>query len=130
MKNLLLITVFLLGGCTCDNLGKKAKVVQGQKEDTLKRNSELIKSEHAEDSETTLKEKSNSDSPPLTPGPPESEKPRVLGGETERRKTKQFTDSPIHPFTPEYSGVRNSGRGAGILNFITILFLTACLIIP
>jgi len=53
-------------------------------------------------------------SPPLTPGPPESEKPRVLGGETERRKTKRFTDLPIHPFTPEYSGVRNSGRGAGI----------------
>ena len=38
-------------------------------------------------------------SPPLTPGPPESEKRGI--GETERRKTKQFTDS-----------VRNSGGGA------------------
>ncbi|MBW8051174.1 MAG: SpoIIE family protein phosphatase, partial [Cytophagales bacterium] len=29
-------------------------------------------------------------------------------GETERKKTKQFTDSPIHPFT---DSVRNSGGG-------------------
>ncbi|MCH8316888.1 MAG: sulfatase-like hydrolase/transferase, partial [Bacteroidetes bacterium] len=65
--------------------------------------------------------------------PPEKEKRGI--GETERRKTKRFTDSPIHPFT---DSVRNSGggdlggagRGAGILNFITILFLTASLIIP
>ncbi|MCH8317464.1 MAG: phenylalanine--tRNA ligase subunit beta [Bacteroidetes bacterium] len=53
----------------------------------------------------------------LTPSPPEKEKPRVLGGETERRKTKRsdsylITDSPIHPFTPEYSGVSN---GDGVI---------------
>ncbi|MCH8317993.1 MAG: NAD-dependent epimerase/dehydratase family protein [Bacteroidetes bacterium] len=54
---------------------------------------------------------------------PESEKPRVLGGETESGKTKskldnkqiqrsrQFTDSPIHPFT---DSVRNSGGEACI----------------
>ncbi|MBW8049520.1 MAG: T9SS type A sorting domain-containing protein [Cytophagales bacterium] len=43
--------------------------------------------------------------PPLTPSPPESENRRI--GETENRKTKRFTDSPIHPFT---DSVRNSGR--------------------
>jgi len=36
-------------------------------------------------------------SPPLTPSPPETEKRGI--GETERRKTKRFTHSPIHPFT-------------------------------
>ncbi|MBW8049189.1 MAG: glycosyltransferase, partial [Cytophagales bacterium] len=36
-------------------------------------------------------------SPPPTPSPPEKEKRGI--GETERKKTKQFTDSPIHPFT-------------------------------
>ncbi|MBW8048787.1 MAG: NAD-dependent epimerase/dehydratase family protein [Cytophagales bacterium] len=41
--------------------------------------------------------------------PPETEKRGI--GETERRKTKQFTDSPIHPFT---DSVRNSGGKAGI----------------
>ncbi|MBW8050271.1 MAG: hypothetical protein FVQ77_08025, partial [Cytophagales bacterium] len=41
--------------------------------------------------------------------PPEKEKQGI--GETERIKTKRFTDSPIHPFTPECSGVRNSGGG-------------------
>ena len=45
-------------------------------------------------------------SPPLTPSPPEKEKRGI--GETERKKTKQFTDSPIHPFT---DSVRNSGGG-------------------
>ncbi|MBW8051767.1 MAG: glycosyltransferase family 2 protein [Cytophagales bacterium] len=45
-------------------------------------------------------------SPPLTPSPPESEKRGI--GETERKKTKQFTDSPIHPFT---DSVRNNGGG-------------------
>ncbi|MBW8051347.1 MAG: PAS domain-containing protein [Cytophagales bacterium] len=45
-------------------------------------------------------------SPPLTPSPPKSEKRGI--GETERKKTKQFTDSPIHPFT---DSVRNSGGG-------------------
>ncbi|MCH8318854.1 MAG: hypothetical protein IIA88_10240, partial [Bacteroidetes bacterium] len=60
--------------------------------------------------------------PPLTPSPPESEKrgiparppslPKGLagGGETERRKTKRFTDSPIHPFT---DSIRNSDVVAG-----------------
>jgi len=38
--------------------------------------------------------------------PPETEKRGI--GETERRKTKRFTDSPIHPFT---DSVRNSGVG-------------------
>ncbi|MBW8051900.1 MAG: transcription-repair coupling factor [Cytophagales bacterium] len=36
-------------------------------------------------------------SPPLTPSQLESEKRGI--GETERGKTKRFTDSPIHPFT-------------------------------
>ena len=36
-------------------------------------------------------------SPPLTPSQLESEKREI--GETERGKTKRFTDSPIHPFT-------------------------------
>ena len=36
-------------------------------------------------------------SSPLTPSSPESEKRRI--GETKRKKTKQFTDSPIHRFT-------------------------------
>ncbi|MBW8051427.1 MAG: hypothetical protein FVQ77_14020 [Cytophagales bacterium] len=45
-------------------------------------------------------------SPALTPSPPESENRRI--GETENRKTKRFTDSPIHPFT---DSVRNSGGG-------------------
>ncbi|MBW8051556.1 MAG: MMPL family transporter [Cytophagales bacterium] len=43
-------------------------------------------------------------SPPNSP--PESEKRGI--GETERKKTKQFTDSPIHPFT---DSVRSSGEG-------------------
>ncbi|MBW8049986.1 MAG: aspartate kinase [Cytophagales bacterium] len=41
---------------------------------------------------------------PLTPSLPESEKRGI--GETERKKTNRFTDSPIHPFT---NSVRNSG---------------------
>ena len=40
--------------------------------------------------------------------PPEKEKRGI--GETERKKTKRFTDSPIHPFT---DSVRNSGSGTG-----------------
>ena len=46
-------------------------------------------------------------SPPLTPSPSESEKRGI--GETGKRG-RQFTDSPIHPFT---DSVRNSGRGGG-----------------
>ncbi|MCH8318681.1 MAG: GNAT family N-acetyltransferase [Bacteroidetes bacterium] len=45
--------------------------------------------------------------------PPGSEKPRVLGGETERRKTKRFTDSPIHPFTHS-GGFRGAWRLRGM----------------
>ncbi|MBW8051480.1 MAG: inositol monophosphatase [Cytophagales bacterium] len=45
-------------------------------------------------------------SPPLTPSPSEKEKRGI--GETEKRKTKRFTDSPIHPFT---DSVKNSGGG-------------------
>ncbi|MBW8052015.1 MAG: coproporphyrinogen III oxidase family protein [Cytophagales bacterium] len=45
-------------------------------------------------------------SPHLTQSPPESEKRGI--GETERRKKKQFTDSPIHPFT---DSARSSGEG-------------------
>ncbi|MBW8050421.1 MAG: PAS domain S-box protein [Cytophagales bacterium] len=45
-------------------------------------------------------------SPPLIPSPPESEKRGI--GETERRKKKQFTDSPIHIFT---DSARSSGEG-------------------
>ncbi|MCH8317793.1 MAG: undecaprenyldiphospho-muramoylpentapeptide beta-N-acetylglucosaminyltransferase [Bacteroidetes bacterium] len=49
------------------------------------------------------------DTPLPTPNPPEKEKRGI--GETERRKTKQFTDSPIHRFT---DSVRDRGGGAGI----------------
>ena len=86
MKNLLLITVFFLGGCTCDNLGKKAKVIQDQKEDTPKRNSELTESEHAENPETTLKENNNSDSQNLTKEGKESKKSSSSQGDQTANK--------------------------------------------
>ena len=102
-----MITVFLLGSCTCDNLGKKAKVIQDQKEDTPKQNSELIESEHAENLGATLKENSNSDSqksPPLTP---------PKGGRTGQPLTPPGGkgDGKVSPFGGDLEG---AGRGAAV----------------